>query len=224
MKQRLILLSTVLLMVGTHSHDVAGQSPFLWGYVKWATGYPAMGMEVRLVRNGAVKSSVYSDQAGSYAFFGIDGRPSEFSVMVYSRESILGQIRVPDIPAGRQLPDITLTGQVLRAKVAAVPSTVTAGQKTVITVTVQDGSGRPISDVNVTVSAGGGKFLSPVESYDPRSRLQGPYRTTGLTNASGSYTTAWACNPCAAAYVLRVEGTKNYYILSASDLRIEVRP
>lgn len=223
MKQYLLVLVSRLTMLGIVLNTVFGQSPLFWGNVKWASGYPATAVEVRLVRNDETVSTVYTDQAGSYAFFGIKGRPSDYDVMVYNRESLLGQIRVPEMPAGRQIPDIKLTGQTLRAKVVAVPGTVGVGQKTLITVTVLDRNGIPVPNVRITISAGGGKFLDPKEPYNPRSRLQGPYRAQGLTSTKGMYATSWVCNPCAGGYVLNIEGNKDYYIPSAFDLTVHIR-
>jgi hypothetical protein len=224
MKKHLAILALTLVTLGILSRNVCGQSLFVWGNVKWATGYPAIAIEVRLVQNdNTVRSTAYTNQTGSYAFFGIEGRPSDYYVMVYSRGSVLGQIRVPEIPVGRQVPEIRLTSKILKVSVVAVPETVAVGQKTVITVTVRDENGQPVPNATTTISAGGGKFLSPGESYDPTSRLHGPYTATGLTDTRGIYATSWVCNPCARAYGLRVEGSKDNYIMSASDLTIDIR-
>ncbi len=120
-------------------------------------------------------------------------------------------------------PDIRLARRALRVSAGAEPKTVTLGQKTVITVKVQDENGQPVPNATATISAGGGKFLGPDESYDPRGNLQGPYTATGLTDTDGVYTTSWVCNPCARAYGLRVEGAKDRYMTGTADLTIEIQ-
>lgn len=224
MKKILAISALILMTVCSLSKDVCAQSLFVWGNVKWATGNPAIGIEVRLLQNnGMVKSTAYTDQTGSYAFFAIEGRPADYDVVAYSRGRVLGQTRVPAISPGGQVPEITLTRRTLRVNVVAAPETVAVGQKTVITVTVRDENGQPVPNATATISAGGGKFLGPGESYDPQSRLHGPYSATGNTDTRGIYTTSWVCNPCAPGYGLRVEGTKDGYIISAADLTIAIK-
>jgi hypothetical protein len=101
-------------------------------------------------------------------------------------------------------------------------STVATGQKTVIIVTVKDENGRPFPNVRTIISAGGGKFLRSGETYNQKSRLHGPYKTTGLTDMHGIYQTSWVCNPCARGYGLRVEGNKDGYITSTFDLMVNI--
>jgi hypothetical protein len=213
----------ILIAICTFSDDVRAQSLFLWGNVKWASNNPAIGIEIRLVRDDKqVRSTVYTDRTGSYAFFGIEGRPSDYVVVAYSRGSVIGQIRVPAISVGGQVPEMRLTSRMLRISAVATPKTVAPGQRTVLTVTVKDENGRPVPDATTTISAGGGKFLGPAEPFNPKDRLHGPYKTDGQTDAGGLYETSWVCNPCARAYGLRVESGKDGYILSAFDLTINI--
>jgi hypothetical protein len=223
MKKHCAVLLLTLMPLGIFLKDIRGQSPFLRGNVKWATGYPAIAVEVRLVQNQKKIQSVYTDQAGSYAFFGVEGRPSEYTVVVYRQKSILGESKVPEVTASRQIRDIVLTDQTLMAKVVALPETVVAGQRAVIRVTVLDRYGNPVPSVSITVSAGGGKFLKPGETFDPRSRLHSPYEAIGTTNAIGAYVTSWVCNPCARGYGLVVEANKDYYMPTGLNLTINVK-
>lgn len=224
MKKYLPILTLALVMLSIPSKSVYGQSLFIWGNVKWATGYPAVGVEVRLVKkNEMVMSKVYTDQSGSYAFFGIRGRPSDHYVKVYSRGNLLANRKLEQVPIGGHVPEIRLFSKVLRMTAVALPKTVAKGQKTVIIVTVKDENGRPLPNVRTTIFAGGGKFLRAGESYNPKSRLQGPYKATGKTDSRGIYQASWVCNPCSRGYGLRVEGDKDGFITSTFDLMVNIR-
>lgn len=112
----------------------------------------------------------------------------------------------------------------IQLSAVANPPTVASSEKTSISVMVRDADGAPLRDANVKLSAGGGKFLSSIsESYDPKSRLHGPYSVDGKTDGAGLFTTWWVCNPCATAYVLSVEATKPDYLGGKSELTINIR-
>ncbi len=106
----------------------------------------------------------------------------------------------------------------------AAPESVSPGQKTSITVTARDGSGDPLSNADVGVGSGGGKFLlRDDEKYDPRSRLHSPYTASGKTDEMGRFTTWWVCNPCAAGYVLEIKVRKDDYLDARSEVTIKIR-
>jgi hypothetical protein len=103
---KLALLTFILSIFAT---NVLGQSQlFVWGDVRWSTGYPAIGLEVRLIRNStnAIVRRSYTNPAGRYAFYGIAGRPSDYSLHVYTGNSMRGGIRVPNLPIGGKVRDI----------------------------------------------------------------------------------------------------------------------
>lgn len=106
----------------------------------------------------------------------------------------------------------------------ASPDQVAPGEKTTITVIVTDRNGQAVGGASVKVSSGGGRFFSrPDEPYDPRARLHGPYEATGTSDANGRFTTWWAVNPAAAAYVMEVEATHEGHLPVRESLRIPVR-
>ena len=83
---------------------------FVWGNVKWVTGFSASGLEVRLIRNDtqAVVQTAYTNPSGRYAFSGVPGRPSDYTLRVYTGNRMRGEIRVPNLPVGGQAPDIII--------------------------------------------------------------------------------------------------------------------
>jgi hypothetical protein len=103
-------LSIVLLLIifGVFSEYAYSEPPFIWGIVKWSTGSPAAGLEVKLVRNGVVAARAYTNQAGRYAFFGIADQPSEYFVMVYYQDRKLTENKLPPLSIGSQAPDMTV--------------------------------------------------------------------------------------------------------------------
>ena len=128
-----------------------------------------------------------------------------------------------------ELPEVRQTAKEeidkrLRLTVAADPPTVSAGEKTRLSVVILDRNGLPQSNARATISSGGGKFLKPGESFDPKSRLHDPYVATGLTDKDGVFATSWVCNPCAAGYSLHIEASKEGFITSSTDYTVRIRP
>lgn len=102
------IILLILLFFSSFSYSQPGV--FLWGIVKWNTGYPASGVEVRLVNisSQAIYGATWSNESGHYAFFNIPGQPSEFLVQVYTGTVIRGKIQIPNLPTGSQVPDIVI--------------------------------------------------------------------------------------------------------------------
>jgi len=222
MRTKIIFISIILIAFFYASNDTHCQSLFVWGNVKWITGIPSVGFEVKLMRlNGEFVSTAYTNQSGSYAFFGITGQPSGHYIMIYYKKILISQTRIPEIPLGQQVPDIFLN-KMLFINVVAVPQFISPGQSTAITVHVYDEIGQAVQDVTVTIAAGGGKFLEQGELYNQLVRLHGPYSVSGLMDIYGKYTTHWVCNPCAKAYILTIECIKKGYIPGVAELTINI--
>lgn len=222
MRTKIIFLSIILLTFFYAPNDTYCQSLFVWGNVKWITGNPSVGFEVKLIRlNGEIASTAYTNQSGSYAFFGITGQPSDHYIMIYYKKNMIRQMKIPEIPLGQQVPDILLN-KMLFINVVAGSQYISRGQSTAITVQVYDEMYQAVQDVTVTIAAGGGKFLKQGELYDQFTRLQGPYKVSGAIDINGKYTTYWVCNPCAMAYVLSIECIKQGYIPGAAELTINI--
>ena len=111
----------------------------------------------------------------------------------------------------------------LKINVAINPPSISPGEKTALTTTVQDSLGNPVLNATVVFSAGGGRYLSQTEKYDPKSRLHGPYQTVGRTGMDGKFTTWWVCNPCAPAYVMGVESSKEDYISTKKSIKVSLK-
>jgi hypothetical protein len=106
---RSVLLLIPLAIISQNSY---GQSVSIWGNVLWATGSPAIGVEVKLVRNDKTLSvAAYTNQAGRYAFFGIKGKPADYTLMVYYRDKLLRQEAVHDLRNRNQVPDIIISSR-----------------------------------------------------------------------------------------------------------------
>lgn len=100
----IFLLSTSLLLAQPRSQPQL----FIAGTVKWISGVPATGLQVKLVRAGRVMATTYTNSAGRYAFFRIQGRPAEYSLQVYGRNALLKELRLPNLPAGSWVPDVVV--------------------------------------------------------------------------------------------------------------------
>ena len=99
----------VLAILNFFPTNTLGQhSLFVSGTVKWDTGTPAVGFEVRLVQAGVTKATTYTNQAGRYGFFGIGGQPSQYTLMVFSRDKMLKEMPLHNLPVGGHVPDIIL--------------------------------------------------------------------------------------------------------------------
>ena len=110
------LLTTLLVTFIFISIKIVSQSTlFVWGEIKWTTNSPAIGMKVNLIKNATendtarvVKSS-YTNETGRFAFFNIEGQPSEYSIQIYSGEvEKTEQMRIPVINIGRKVPTIII--------------------------------------------------------------------------------------------------------------------
>ena len=107
--------------------------------------------------------------------------------------------------------------------VVANPRSVAAGEKTTITVKVRGGDYAALQGANVSVAAGGGKFLPTADTpFDPSERLHSPYSATGTTGKTGEFTTWWVVNPAAPAYNLGINVSKVGYISAKTDLLIKI--
>lgn len=106
-----VLLVVLTVITGVLSTSALGQPPlFVWGNVRWNTGYPASGVEVRLIQTAtqAVAGSAYTNQAGRFAFFGVGGQPSDYSLQVYTGNTMRGHAGLTGVPTGGQAPDVTV--------------------------------------------------------------------------------------------------------------------
>ncbi len=102
-------------------------------------------------------------------------------------------------------------------------SRISVSEKATIYVTVKDKGGNVVNDANVLISSGGGKFLASSNSYyDPNSKLQGPYKTSGKTKSTGVFTSWWTCNPCAKSYEMTVAVSKSGYEETKSKLIVNI--
>jgi hypothetical protein len=106
-----VLLVLLTVSTGVLSTSALGQPPlFLWGNVRWSTGYPASGLEVRLIQTSTqtIARSAYTNQAGRFAFFGVGGQPSAYSLQVYTGNTMRGHAGLSEVPLGGQAPDVTV--------------------------------------------------------------------------------------------------------------------
>lgn len=223
MKTKIIFLSVVMIAFFYASKETNCQELYVWGNVKWITGYPSVGIEVRLIRyDGVIVSNTYTNQSGSYAFFGISGQPSSHFISIYYRDNMINKTRIPEIAQGQQIPDIVLD-KILMINARVEPNNISTGQRTSIEVHVYDEMGNFVQGAKVTVTAGGGKFLQKNESFNQHMRLHEPYQSSGFTDTSGKYTTYWVCNPCAGGYGISIQCNKEGYIPGGTELMINLK-
>ena len=98
----------IILTMGLFQNNALSGELFLWGTVKWNTGTPAVGLEIRLIKDETIVARTYSNQAGRYGFFEIQGYPSQYSLEVFYSDDRLNSMRVPDLPRGGKVPDIVV--------------------------------------------------------------------------------------------------------------------
>lgn len=111
----------------------------------------------------------------------------------------------------------------LTVEAGADPSTVRPGQRAIIHVNVRSSdTSAPVEGADVTVSAGGGRFLAAHEPFELNARLHGPFSTSGTTDASGSYVTAWACRPCTAQYTISVRAERAGFVGAFLELPVRI--
>lgn len=77
----------------------------------------------------------------------------------------------------------------------ATPPIVSAGEATMIAVTVRNAAGQPVGGARVVLSADGGSF----------SGAKRPSVAEGVSSPDGLFRAEWRCQPCAAAYQIAVE-------------------
>lgn len=108
-------------------------------------------------------------------------------------------------------------------RVIVEPPSVSSSEKATLYVTIADDEGRVVEGATVLLESGGRKFLeSASATYDPNSRLHGPFSVSGQTASNGVYTTWWVCNPCAAEYVIDIEVSKEGYTDAVGELTVNV--
>ncbi|MBA7690698.1 hypothetical protein ES703_99229 [subsurface metagenome] len=156
--------------------------------------------------------------------FPLNVKRTVFLSMIVISVIVISYFLFVDIISNDIVPE-SLELNLLRLDAKATPPEVSPGQKSTIIVTVRDAQGHFVRDANVRVGAGGGKFLPREDTpYNPRSRLQGPYSKTGITNIDGKFLTWWVCNPCAKSYSLGVEAWKEGYLDAARiEITIQIR-
>src|SRR5262249_46172156 len=108
MKNHFLNVIFILMVCNIFSTSALSQpSLFIWGTVKWNTGIPAPSLEIRLVQNENTIANVYTNQTGGYGFFGIMGQPSQYTLKVFSRNTMLREISLQDVSIGERV-DITV--------------------------------------------------------------------------------------------------------------------
>ncbi len=109
MRIRVGIAIFILAILNFFPPNTLGQrSLFVSGTVKWDTGTPAVGFEVRLVQHGVIRAKTYTNQAGRYAFFDVAGQPSQYALMVFFRDRMLKEIPLHNLPVGGRVPEIII--------------------------------------------------------------------------------------------------------------------
>jgi len=99
----------IILVVGSLlPAKVSAQSSNIRGKVKWITGSPAIGLEVKLQQNNRVIAITSTNERGLYAFFNINVPLQEFSVIVSDSYRILKEQQITGSGPNKKLPDITI--------------------------------------------------------------------------------------------------------------------
>ena len=71
MQKYMAFLIVVFMIVFLWLADALAQSSGLRGKVRWITGAPAVGVEVKIMQNERMVAITYTNDRGLYAFFNI---------------------------------------------------------------------------------------------------------------------------------------------------------
>lgn len=88
--------------------DALCQNSSLRGKVVWASGAPAVGLEIKLNQNNRVIATTYTNDRGLYAFFNINIPSDEMVIVVADRNRILKEQPLSDNGSTSIIPDIVL--------------------------------------------------------------------------------------------------------------------
>lgn len=78
------------------------------GKLTWATGAPAIGLEIKLQQNGNVLGITYTNERGLYAFFNINAPRNGLVIIVSDSYRVLKEVSITGIEPNGELPDIAL--------------------------------------------------------------------------------------------------------------------
>lgn len=107
--QKCITVLLIVFITGVLcSADALAQPSSLRGKVRWITGAPAIGMEVKIQRNKRVMAVTYTNDRGLYAFFNINPPFHGIVVVVSDSYRVLKEKHITDIGPNGELPDITI--------------------------------------------------------------------------------------------------------------------
>jgi hypothetical protein len=81
----------------------------LWGRVVWNTGAPAAGIELRLVKRGAVQPGrIMTNNAGRYGLYALSAPTSDYSLQVLRGTAVVKTVPLPSLGNGGRVPDIVM--------------------------------------------------------------------------------------------------------------------
>ena len=101
---RRIVLIAILALLLLWPVGALSQPPlFFSGAIKWTTGNPAIGIEARLVQGGAVKDQAFTNQAGLFSFYSLNGQPHEYTLELYQGRNLLKNVPLQGIKVGGQI-------------------------------------------------------------------------------------------------------------------------
>jgi hypothetical protein len=104
MRRRIVLFAMLFSLALRES---AAQPAFVWGTIRWKTQSPASGLKVILLGpDGAVRATTYTNPTGRYVFFESSGQPSQYSLHIYYRDTLL---TTTNIPSGGRVPDLMVS-------------------------------------------------------------------------------------------------------------------
>lgn len=103
MWRRTVLTVTLALLLLWPAAALSQAPLFFSGVIKWNTGNPAIGIEARLGQGGAVKARAFTNQAGLFGFYGLNGQPHEYTLEIYQGKNLLKNVPLQGVPVGGQV-------------------------------------------------------------------------------------------------------------------------
>jgi hypothetical protein len=77
-----VILILILLIIMIPNGLYAQGSKSVSGTIKWSSGTPALGVPVKLVKDGKVAAETYSNQAGKFIFRDLKGSLTDYKLVI----------------------------------------------------------------------------------------------------------------------------------------------
>ncbi|MHB8808714.1 MAG: hypothetical protein ACYC9M_01705 [Desulfobulbaceae bacterium] len=103
-----VLFLLVFAIAVFFATDAMAQDSPLRGKVIWASGAPAIGLEVKVQVNSSVLATAFTNENGLYAFFESSLPRRDFTIVIADRNRVLKEVTVAGPEGDGTIPVIIL--------------------------------------------------------------------------------------------------------------------